>query len=102
MNAKTYIVTFDALDPDFDPRALKRFISSNEQIGHWWNHLPYVYLLTSPLDAEALGDRLRAQANGVRFLVMEVDPANSDGALAEVSWDWIRSRERETGEAEKV
>lgn len=102
MTRRTYIVTFDALNPAFDPVALKAYLRTSKEFQHWWNHLPYVYLLTTDLDAEVISGRLRQHSNGARFLVMEVDPQSSEGWLPKQSWQWIRKRERETHAFDKA
>ncbi len=90
MSNRTFIVTIDISDPTFDTEGLKAFILSSPEITSWWNHLPLVFLITTELDAEALSERLRPYAGKARFLVMEVNLAESEGALPERGWDWIR------------
>jgi|ERR1700709_2431549 hypothetical protein len=93
MPNKVYVITFDATDPSIDHERLKNFLkSSSSDIENWWNHIPNVFLVSTPLDADALSDHIRPFTGRARFLVMEVRPAESEGSLPERAWRWIRSR----------
>jgi hypothetical protein len=96
MTSRTYIVTLDASDPSFDIEGLKEFVRSAREFTSWWNHIPLVFLITTDLDAETLSGRLRPYAGKGRFLVMEVNPAESEGALPERGWQWIRRHSQPT------
>ncbi len=100
MAERTYIVAFDPLDPAFDPLAVKHAIKSNDAFPNWWNHIASVFLVKTAMDAEAISDFIRSINRGSRFLVMEVDPRNSEGSLPKRSWEWIRSRESEQANAD--
>ena len=95
MTERPYIVVFDPLDRDFDPLAIKRAIKANDAFPNWWSHIAPVFLRKTALSAEMISDFIRSVGRGGSFLVMEVDPTNSEGALPERGWDWIRSRESE-------
>jgi hypothetical protein len=96
MASRTYIVTIAPSDPSFDIEGLKEFVRHAQEIENWWNHIPLVFLITTDLDAETLSERLRPYAGKARFLMMEVNPAESEGALPERGWQWIRRRSQPT------
>jgi hypothetical protein len=95
MTERTYILAFDPLDPSFDPLTIKRAIKANKAFPNWWNHIATVFLVKTALTAEQISDFVKSAAKDATFLVMEVDPRNSEGMLPQQSWDWIRSRENE-------
>jgi hypothetical protein len=99
MADQTYILAFDPLNPDFDPLAVRRAIKANEAFPNWWNHIPSVFLVKTDLNAEQISDFLRSVVGNALFLVMEVDPRNSEGSLPDRSWEWIRRRENENTHA---
>lgn len=90
MARRTYIVTLDASDPAIDLDALKEFIKTDPHIDNWWNHIPFVFLLSTELSASGLSDLLRRYTKDARLLVMAVDPGESDGWLTERGWRWIK------------
>ena len=92
-NSRTYMIVLDAATIGDDYDAVARFITENAAFHGWWNHLPYTFLVTTDLDADAIGDSLRPMTKKARFLVMEVNPADSEGRLPRASWEWIRLRE---------
>jgi hypothetical protein len=72
------------------------FITSSPVFHGWWNHLPYTFLVASDLDADGIAEKLRPFTKEARFLVIEVNLAESEGKLPRKSWEWIRGRERLT------
>jgi hypothetical protein len=92
MSDKIYMITLDSTDPAVETRGLKGFLKSSSDIKNWWNHIPFVYLVVTNLEADAISDRVRPFTGNARFLVMEVDLAESEGALPEKAWRWIRAR----------
>ena len=92
MADRTYIVTLDPSDPTIDLDGLRDFVKTSPRIENWWNHIPFVFLVTSELGADDLGEALRHYTKDARFLVMAVDPEASDGWLTEKGWQWIRRR----------
>ena len=97
MHKRTYIVTVDLLDPTLDLDALHEFIKTTSLLENWWNHIPGVFLVVSDRSATELSKAMKPFAHNARLLIMEVNPAESDGWLPEVSWKWLqrRSKERE-------
>ena len=73
--AKTYIVTFDLLDPTADMEALKEFVKTTSLFDSWWNHIPGVFLVLSRSDADTISAAVRHYTKDARLLVMGVDPS---------------------------
>lgn len=96
---RTYVVTVNLLDPTLDLGALHEFIKTTPIFENWWNHIPGVFLVISDRDPAAISKALKPYTHNARLLVMEVNPAESDGWLPEVSWKWIRRRSAEPAEA---
>lgn len=92
--ARTYIITFDLLDPTADSEALKEFVKTTDLFENWWNHIPGVFLVVSESNPNTISDAVRRYTKDARLLVMEVSPSESDGWLAERGWKWIRNRSR--------
>lgn len=90
MPKRTYVVAFDSASPSFDADEVKTFIRDSGEFSAWWNHIPFVFLVRSDLDADGVSDKILPHTNGARFLVMEAVPSNSNGWLKRRSWDWIK------------
>jgi hypothetical protein len=91
MARHTYIITFDAADPDVDAAKIRDYIRDSDEFSSWWNHIPLVFLVTSELDADGISRSLRSHTNA-SFLVMRVMPEDSEGSLPRRGWEWIRRR----------
>ena len=98
MLEKTYLIVLDGWNPALNQDMLDKFIRANEFITNWWNYIPFVYIVTSPLGVEALSEHVRKHVAGVRFLVMEANPAASEGSLPPTAWEWIKRRSGEWAE----
>ncbi len=92
MASRTYLITFDLLDPTLDLDALKEFIRTTSIFENWWNHIPGVFLVVSDKDAGAISNAIRRYTKDARLLVIETNTAESEGLLPERSWKWIRRR----------
>ena len=95
MSEPTYLIAFDIVDPDLDLKPIKEHIRTSPDIKHWWNYIPGLYLVTTALGADDITERLRQISGEASFLVIRVDPEDSQGWLPEKSWNWIKRRERE-------
>jgi hypothetical protein len=95
MMSKTYLVSLDLLDPTLDLDGLKEFIKTSSIFENWWNHIPGVFLVVSGQDAAAISKAVRRYTNEARLLVIETNPADSDGWLSERGWKWVRRRSRD-------
>jgi hypothetical protein len=95
-NSRTFMIVLDAatITPAYDQ--VVNFITSSPVFHGWWNHLPYTFLVTSDLDADGISERLQPYTKEARFLVIGVNPTESEGRLPRKSWEWIRGRERLT------
>ena len=94
MARRTYIAVFDITDPDIDLAKLQQFVRDSEDFPGWWHHLPSAFLLRSELDANTISLKLKPLVGEANFLIMAVDPSDSDGWLPKRSWEWIRKRAR--------
>ena len=94
MPDRTFVVAVDAREPNAEAASFRDALRKNPGIRAWWNHIPYVYLVTSPLNADELSANLFERSGLDRFLVMEVNPAESEGLLPEKAWDWIKKRSK--------
>jgi hypothetical protein len=92
MTEHTYILNIDANGPPEDLVKIQHYVTTSTDFSSWWNHLPMVFMLESVLSADALGERLHALTPDARFLVTEVNLAESQGWLPEASWKWIEKR----------
>lgn len=95
MPEKTYLLAFDVLESADATKAVKRLIKDSPDFPHWWNYIPGVFLLTSEMNAEQIADEIRPVSDDANFIVLEIDPNNSQGWLPEKSWEWIKRRGRE-------
>jgi hypothetical protein len=93
MSKRTYIITFDPLSP-VDLQTIVKRVKGAPDFAEWWHHIPFVFLVTSDLNADQIAEHLRPDANGSSFLVMQVDPGDSEGLLPKQAWSWIKSQER--------
>ncbi len=95
MSEHTYVAIFDPLDEGFDPLAVRETVQSDDRVIHWWNHIVNCFLVTFKGNSDELARLFSSAANGGRFFVMQVDPRDSEGILADRSWSWIKKREME-------
>lgn len=93
---QTLMVVFDVTDPELEIPDVRRVITGCAEFTNWWNHIPGTYLITTSLNAGEVAERLRPSARDARFLVIAVDPAQSEGWLPERAWRWIGRRSRST------
>ncbi|HTU52706.1 MAG TPA: hypothetical protein VMF62_01920 [Acetobacteraceae bacterium] len=101
MARRTYIAVFDFSDPDIDIGKVQEFIRDGTDFAGWWNYLPATFLLQSDLDADAISAKLKPLVGEGKFLVMAVDPADSDGWLPKRGWEWIKKRARQAADADR-
>jgi hypothetical protein len=92
-NCRTFIIVVDAVTIGENFASVAQFIASAPVFQSWWNHLPYAFLVATDLDAAGVSESLRSRAKDARFLVTEVNLADSEGRLPRVAWDWIRRRD---------
>lgn len=93
-NSRTYMIVLDAATIGDSDDVIARFITTDLRFHRWWNYLPFTFMVTTDLDAEAISEALRPLTGTARFLVMAVDPSESEGRLPRAGWQWIRQHER--------
>jgi hypothetical protein len=89
MIERTYVVALDAREPAADASVLRAALKDNNNIKNWWNHLPYVYIVITDLNADALSADIWKRTKLRRFLVVEINLAESEGLLSDKAWNWI-------------
>lgn len=94
MPERTFIIAVDPYAASLDIEDLREHIRTSPEFHNWWNHIPFVFLVTTDVDADRVSESLARHTNGARFLVMEVNPSESEGWLPERGWNWIRRRSR--------
>lgn len=94
MPERTFMIAVDSSAPFGVLEHLRMHIRNSPKFQNWWNHIPFVFLVTSDDGAEGISADLTQHMNGARFLVMEVNPGESEGWLPEKGWNWIRRRSR--------
>jgi hypothetical protein len=93
-NSRTYMIVLDAATIGDKYETTARFITTDGQFHHWWNYLPFTFMVTTDLDAEAISEALRPMTGTARFLVVAVNPSESEGRLPRAGWQWIRQHEQ--------
>ena len=101
MGEKTFLLAFDGLNHDHDYAEIKKFIKSSDDFSAWWNYIPFVFLVKTELTPQKLAAALRQVTDDTSFLVIAVDPSQSDGFLPRRAWQWIKRREKEQDLATK-
>jgi hypothetical protein len=96
----TYLVAIDAWNAKNDVSTVKEFIRNSPDITDWWNYIPYVFLLVTPMSADELSEALKVHTKDAGLLVIEANPGNSQGLLDERAWKWINRRAEQSGTAE--
>ncbi len=100
MSERTYLVAIDAWNTTHDVSVVKDFIKSSTMITDWWNYIPYVFLLVSPLTANELSDALKPYTKDAGLLVIEANPGSAQGMLRKTAWEWFDRRVQQTGTGE--
>ncbi len=95
MDKKTFLLVFDGLNHENDYDRIKNFIKNGSIFRSWWNYIPFVFLVTTDMTPRDLARSLKEVTGDAGFLVIEVDPAQSDGFLPQRAWEWIKRREEE-------
>ena len=92
MAERTYVLVIDAACFSADLERIQQYVTTSTDFTSWWNHIPMVYMLESELHADIIGEKLHELTPEARFLLTEVNLAESQGWLPEVSWKWIEKR----------
>jgi hypothetical protein len=92
MSERTYLVAIDAWNTTHDVSMVKDFIMDSPVITDWWNYIPYVFLLVSPLSADELSDALKPYTRDASLLVIEANSGSAQGLLPKTAWKWLDRR----------
>ena len=92
MSNHTYMLALDANFAQADLERIQRYVTTSQDFTSWWNHIPMVFMLDTPLPADTISRRLHELAPEARFLLTEVNLTVSEGWLPETSWKWIEKR----------
>jgi hypothetical protein len=92
MTERTYMLAVDAGCGFADLEHIRLYVTTSDDFSSWWNHIPFVFMLETKLDADTIGARLHAIVPNARFLLTEVKLAESQGWLPDISWKWIDKR----------
>ena len=95
MDKKIFLLAFDGLGHEGNYDRIKDFIRNGNVFDSWWNYIPFVFLVKTDMAPRKLADSLKEVSHNASFLVIEVDPAQSDGFLPRRAWEWIKRREKE-------
>jgi len=101
MSERTYLLALEICSLT-DSEQVRHYITTSQDFSSWWNHLPFIYLLDSALDQQAITARIHDRAPEARFLLTPIDAAEVDGWLPEVSWKWLEKRARTRSSSESV
>ena len=88
----TYMLALDANFSLSDLEKIQHHVMTSPELTSWWNHIPMVFMLETPIPAASISQKLHALAPDARFLLTEVNLAVSEGWLPETSWKWIEKR----------
>lgn len=89
MKNSIYILSYDR-DNASDTKALHNAVISNPLVKNWFHYIKSSYILVaSTKNASILTKSLDSIMQGVRYFLMEVNPANCNGFLPQKAWDWI-------------
>lgn len=92
MSNRTYMLALDANFALADLEKIQQYVTTTPDFASWWNHIPMVFMLETPLPADAISRNLHALAPEARFLLTEVNLSVSEGWLPDTSWQWIEKR----------
>ncbi|WP_461318690.1 hypothetical protein [Bradyrhizobium barranii] len=86
---KIYMVTF-FLDEKTSLPVLHQYLNDSVDIQGFWNYVPLVYCIKSPLNATELTHKLSAFFTA-GFMVAEINPQNLNGRLpaGQPAWEWF-------------
>jgi len=92
MSERLYLLAIDANSSLADLEKIRHYVTTSNDFSSWWNHIAAIFLLETKLGAETIGEKLHQLAPQAKFLLTDVNLANSQGWLPEVSWKWIEKR----------
>ena len=86
---KIYMITF-FVDNRTNLEALHRYLADSVDVQGFWNYIPLVYCIKSPLSSTELSNKLEAFLPA-GFAVAEINIRNIDGRIpaGKPAWDWF-------------
>jgi hypothetical protein len=80
-------------NPPFDLVKFHTFLTTElypTYISGWWHYLTGpIYLVESNLNANQLYDLLEKHMNKTHFLIIRIDPSDTQGWLVKDAWKWM-------------
>jgi hypothetical protein len=79
-------------NPPFDSGKFHNFIVSlyPTRVTAWWHYLGGpVYMVKTNLNVNQLSSLVSQHMNGLQFVVIKVDPSDSQGWLSKEGWQWL-------------
>ena len=86
-NMRTYLLNFSAAGVNL--AALHQYIVDSKEIRAYWNYIPYVYGIKTPLSSSELSLKLQPFFPNGNYLISEIFPWNIDGILPNAAWSWF-------------
>lgn len=87
----TYLLVYDQKSSNINSKVLHQYVSDSKHINGWWHHLPGVYIFNSPLSADELAEQFKNVLDFSKFLIVEINSANSNGWLPQKAWNWLQT-----------
>lgn len=88
---KTYLIAANTNSP-FDPVKFHNFIVGlyPKHLSSWWHYLPgSIFLVQTNLPLNQLNSLVSQHMGGLQFLIIEVNPDQSQGWLPKEAWKWL-------------
>lgn len=90
--SEAYAITLHHAAPAIVHTSLGELIQSDPKMRGWWNHVPYVFLVTTEHDASELSALIKPAVKAWLFPVMKVDLDSIQGRLPDQAWGWMQRR----------
>jgi hypothetical protein len=88
----TYLITANSR-PSFDLIKFHNFISTQlypKYISGWWHYLSGpLYIVNTVLNVNQLNQLVAQHMQGLQYIVIKVDPSDSQGWLPKEGWTWL-------------
>lgn len=89
---KTFLIATNN-NPPFDLGLFHNFITglyNSGRITAWWHYLGGpVYIVQTRLEINQINSLVMQHMAGLHFLIIEVNPAHSQGFLPQAGWNWL-------------
>jgi hypothetical protein len=88
----TYLIAVNN-NPPFDLIKFHNYISTylySRYISAWWHYLSGpVYMVQTNLNVNQINQLIAQHMNGLQYIVIKVDPTDSQGWLPQEGWTWL-------------